>query len=371
MVAPLTPYYKQRIVRQPGTNTVLHEHYVSGFRQKRPYTVDTQVETGRGYSNGLYDSFILGIDSGSFPSDLRNEVSNRAYNKAIGELGDGSSFGATLTAERKETWGTVVDLITRAAMAAKAVKNGKLPQAAKILGIPYSEEVVSRQVHTRRRNGKRKRTITVRNKYLRLPDGHRVLKTTASGWLLWSYGVKPLAQDIYNGLDVLQRPIPTSDIVRVKATGNRSGRYSSSNGKEFSSTTILLSVGYSFKATVENPNLWLANRLGLINPAQWVLEAIPFSFVVDWFSNVSDVVNSFTDFAGLKITDQWVTTLVKRNYAYHNSNWDPPASHTGSSVHYTRRQASLTPKLRFAYERFSWQRGANAISLLVGFLPKR
>lgn len=369
MVAPFEPYFKQRIVRRPGTNLVIYEHYVSGIRQKRPYTVNTRVETGRGYSSGLYDSFILGIDSGSFPADLRDEVSNRAYNKAIGELGDGSSFGATLTAERKETWGTVVDLITRAALAAKAVKSGKLPQAAKILGIPYREEVVSRQVHTRRRNGKRKRTITVRNRYLRLPDGRRVLKTTASGWLLWSYGVKPLAEDIYNGMDVLQRPIPTLDIVKVKATGNRSGQYA--NGKEFSSTTISLSVGYSFKATVENPNLWLANKLGLINPAQWVLEAIPFSFVVDWFSNLSDVVNHFTDFAGLTITDQWVTTLVKRNYTYLNGNWDPPGSHTGSSVHYTRRQASLTPKLRFAYERFGWQRGANAISLLLGFLPGR
>lgn len=369
MVAPFEPYFKQRVVRQPDTNLIIHEHYVSGIRQKRPYTVNTQVEIGRGYSDGLYDSFILGIDSGSFPADLRNEVSNRAYDKAMGKLGDGSSFGATLTAERKETWGTVVDLITRAALAAKAVKNGKLPQAAKILGIPYREEVVSRRIHTRRRNGKRKRTITVRNKYLRLPDGRRVLKSTASGWLLWSYGVKPLAEDIYNGMDVLQRPLPTLDIVKVRAAGNRAEHYA--NGKEFSTLTISLSVGYSFKATVENPNLWMANKLGLINPAQWVLEAIPFSFVVDWFSNLSSVVNSFTDVAGLQITDQWVTTLVKREYSYHNGNWDPSASHTGSSVHYTRRQASLTPKLRFAYERFHWQRGANAISLLVGFLPGR
>ena len=370
MVAPLKPYSTSRVVRNPS-GVVIYERYVVGYRQRSPHTVNTAVETGTGYSNGLYDSFILGIDSGSFPSDLRNEVTNRAYEKAIGELGDGSSFGATLTAERKETFGMVVDLITRAGLAAKAVKSGKLPQAARILGIPYREETVSRRVHTRRRNGSRKRTITVRHTYLRLPNGRRVLKTTASGWLLWSYGVKPLAQDIYNGMDFLQRPLPSHDIVKVRATGNRAYRYSSSNGKERSSTSILLSVGWSFRATVRNPNLWAANKLGLINPAQWVLEAIPFSFVVDWFSNLSSVVNSLTDFAGLEITDQWVTTLVRRTYSYSNINWNPSASHDGSSVHYTRRKGSLTPKLRFAYERFNWQRGANAISLLVGFLPKR
>lgn len=370
MVAPLEPYSTNRVVRD-FHGTVIYERYVVGSRQRRPYTINTQVEIGVGRSSGLYDSFIMGIDSGSLPSDLRNEVTNRAYDKVIGKLGDGSSFGATLTAERKETFGTIVDLITRAGLAAKAVKSGKLPQAAKILGIPYREEVVSRQVHTRRRNGSRKRTITVRKKYLRLPDGRRVLKTTASGWLLWSYGVKPLAQDIYNGMDFLQRPLPDLEIIKERATGSRDSHYISGNGGEFSATTLLLSVGWSLKATVRNPNLWAANKLGLINPAQWVLEAIPFSFVVDWFSNLSSVVNSLTDFAGLEITDQWVTTLVKRTYAYTNTNWDPPASHRGSSIHYTRRMGSLTPKLRFAYERFNWQRGANAISLLVGFLPGR
>lgn len=370
VVEPLKPYSTNRVVRN-HSGIIVFEQVTVGYRQRRPYTVSTSMESGKGYSSGLYDAFILGIDSGSFPSDLRSEVTNRAYEKAIGELGDGSSFGATLTAERKETFATVVDLITRAGLAAKAVRSGKFPQAARILGIPYREETVSRRYYTRRRNGSRKRTITARKTYLRLPDGRRVLKTTASGWLLWSYGVKPLAQDIYNGMDFLQRPLPDRDIVKVRATGNRVLRYSSDNGKELDSATVSLSVGYSFRATVRNPNLWAANKLGLINPAQWVLEAIPFSFVVDWFSNLSAVVNSLTDFAGLEITDQWVTTLVKRSRSYHNSNWDPPANHTGSSVHYTRRQGSLTPTLRFAYERFNWQRGANAISLLMGFLPKR
>lgn len=114
--------------------------------------------------------------------------------------------------------------------------------------------------------------------------------------------------------------------------------------------------------TVNNPNAHLANQLGLLNPIQWINEAIPLSFVVDWFSNLSQVISQLTDFVGLDV----IKPITTRRFTGTEG-----VSHSGGSsekkffVH-KRKLEIPTAKLQFAYERFSWQRGLNAISLLIG-----
>jgi hypothetical protein len=101
----------------------------------------------------------------------------------------------------------------------------------------------------------------------------------------------------------------------------------------------------------------------LINPAQWFLEGVKLSFVVEWFSNLSQIVNHMTDFVGLKI-DRPVTT--SKSSVTHSEFY--PDYGYGSSRRRTIWKRNLEvpqARLRFAYERFSWQRGLNAISLLV------
>lgn len=99
------------------------------------------------------------------------------------------------------------------------------------------------------------------------------------------------------------------------------------------------------------------------------------SFVVDWFSNLSAVVSSFTDFVGLKVEKPCVNYYCYADeYFWTNNPWDPPVDQPRASrrlSRYTRRTLGLVlPKLTFSYERFQWQRGLNAISLLVGLLPR-
>lgn len=298
------------------------------------------------------------------------QAENKSYNKVVAKLGDASQLGSTLTSERRATWSTLVTILERALRAARSIKRMNFSSAARDLGLPYREVTVvkRRRVSTLTSRGRKTRVIRIKQTKFDWGTGRMRIKTLANGWLMYSYGVKPLAEDAYNAVDILQRPFPWSIVsgnATVKSHLYQSGPYSivRMDGSA--------SVRQSIHVRVDNPNLWLANRLGLVNPAQWILEGIPFSFVVDWFSNLSDVVNSFTDFVGL---ETWSPLYNMKFEVVHDFTAEPWAVPSQSIVRYTwtrRTRDFITPKIHFAYERFQWQRGANAISLLVGLLRSR
>lgn len=356
MVAPFKSYYRETKRTRPGPHgpQVLYLKTMSGVTQKPPFvdTAYTMIEMKR--LSGESDP-----SSWSVPS-LYNmvEARNQARAKFVNKLGDASSFGATLTAERKATWGTVVSGITRAALAAKAVSRGQLGKAARHLGLEPPVAVIKPPKGKKRRKGpgSGKYTTTL----YRLPGGKEGSQQLGNKWLWYSYGIKPLVGDIYNGMDVLQRPTPST---RVEGRGKTFMTFTST----YYINTFESSVRCSADVRVKNPNLWLANQLGLVNPVQWINEGIPFSFVLDWFSNLSQVISQLTDFVGLEIENP-ITTEV----CIQVETQKPPFSpYVKQRTTFSRTLTLPTAKLRFAYERFQWQRGANAISLLLQFLPKK
>lgn len=61
------------------------------------------------------------------------------------------------------------------------------------------------------------------------------------------------------------------------------------------------------KVKISNENLWLANRLGLVNPLTVAWDLVPWSFVVNMFLNVNQIVGALSDTVGLELTDGSVT----------------------------------------------------------------
>lgn len=377
MTYPLTPH--------ESIKATLRKRIVyTGLRQKKPYNLNTPArwdiredltEAVVGYPIDNWP----GMWSGAGSVSLYNETRNQAYNRFVNKLGDASQLGATATAERRKTCEMVTDIILRILKSAKLASRGRFMESFHVLGFPVQEKTIRtvryRKVTKtgtlkRRKVRKGKRYVSYKRVY-RMPNGREVAHTVAGGWLVWSYGVKPLQQDIYNLLDVLQRPLPYFTDVKVSATNQESQSPSPPDAAAF---THRLSVRYSAKVSVANPDLWLLNRLGLVNPAQWLLEGIQFSFVVDWFSNLSNVVNSWTDLVGLDITDPCVSERLETNeqksisYGYYG-----PVVLTRYKRVYLQRLPGTIPKpvLQFAWERVDWQRGANAISLIIALLLGR
>jgi hypothetical protein len=142
------------------------------------------------------------------------------------------------------------------------------------------------------------------------------LDLAANSHLEWIFGWVPLYEDIFAAMNVMTGPIPDH---YVKGTGKAywdwpvvsgspsSGYYAQALQHYTDRVTIGAKVGIS------NPNLWLLNRLGLINPAVVAWDLIPWSFVVGMFANVTQVLKGFSEFVGLDITGV-NTTYSQRGY---------------------------------------------------------
>lgn len=304
---------------------------------------------------------------------LTVRVTNALYKKFSDKLGDNSSFGASLTAELNQTVDLIAGTTLRLYQAARLVRKFDFQGAARILGLPYFERTRKKVFYTRLTAKTRGRRIVQRERVFTLPTGREVLKTLSNGWLMWSYGVKPLAQDISNALETLNKPLALDEKIVASAFSSATRTASAGGPPSTTDPTVTVhsgSVRGSCGAwvSVSNPNAHLLNKFGLTNPAEWVLEAIPFSFVIDWFSNLSVVVGSLTNYIGLTIKNPWLSLQFKASRSWFNlasGNY-----YFFDSFVFQRTLGLPEPKLRFEYERFQPQRALNAIALLVGFLPR-
>lgn len=314
---------------------------------------------------------------------MQVELDNALVKQFQNKLGDHSSFGATLTAELNSTVGTVAGIVLRAVKAARQIRKLDFAGAASTLGLPYRERTITKTRFRKRRKPLQKGegltggAVVSRRRVFTLPTGREVTKTLANGWLLYSYGVKPLMGDIYNAVETITRPLEYKEKVTASASVSRP--------ESEMTTEIYRGELYYYHRqlectlkgktgaliTVGNPNHRILSQMGLTNPVQWVIEAIPFSFVVDWFSNLSEVIGSFSAYEGLIIEDPWTSYLHSFNLKFVVINpYDNYVSNP-SGVTLIRNLKLPEVRLVFKYERFEPQRALNAISLLIGILPTR
>lgn len=244
----------------------------------------------------------------------------------------------------------------------KALKKLDFKAAAKELGVKQPP---------RRKKGSKRGLVN-----------RRGAKALSSNYLEFHFGWSPLVGDIGNSIDILQGGVPPYR-VSGRARSNWSSNSSALTKGVRTDTRVTItndweqSISIRAEVSVSNPNLWLANQMGFVNPAAVAWEAVPFSFVVDWFANVGDVLSSFTDFAGLNMTNVSVTTFskVKHNQTSYTRYWSySGVVHTtlftelSGGGAYCVRTAGSIPRPKFAikpFQGFSVRRGLAAISLLV------
>lgn len=194
----------------------------------------------------------------------------------------------------------------------------------------------------------------------------RGAKDTANNYLEFHFGWSPLVQDIYAATQVLQKPVPD---IRVLGKGRYVVKQTVvKNPGAFWTYDWLGPGSVSYRLQVEigvtNPNLWLANRMGIVNPAKVLFELVPYSFVLDWFVNVSDFLGGFTDFWGLTVKNPQFSRRVRctnRRLEYDGHAF------AGEIRYFDRVVGPLTGPILSL--RKPWQlsprRGAAAASLLV------
>lgn len=362
MTAPVTgPYEEVRITKGPPNIYGFKPDWVYRrriwYRQRKPYNLPlsydlqfyrvvsstsndgTDVDYYYGGNNGLNDSLVL-------------EAYNKAYSKFRAKLGEGAELGVSL-AERKQAMDMMTARLLQLGRFARSLRRLDFQGAAKELG----DSVV---------RSERFKKLSREQRFKR----HG--KAFGDTFLEFHFGWSPLVNDIGNAIDVLQGEIPNVH-VKVRAASQLlkwsnviSDNLPAQYWREDFREQCWCEIGSDVRQT--NPNLWLANQLGFVNPATLLWEVVPFSFVVDWFVNVSDFLSGFSDFAGVELTNTY-RTFKQKSQKFSVYQAAPTRLHDAvwEGLDIARRPGSLPgPSLRVKPAKaLSPSRGLTAISLLL------
>jgi hypothetical protein len=370
MVAPVTGPFTEEIGGSASDNLVNYYSYKSGYKQAPPHNLVTAYRRrigtvgSRSTTNPSMGARYIGANPCTIDlisSSTWNQVTSQCYERLKSKVSDRSALGVTLL-ELDQS----VEMIRRRALDlyrfGRQLVRGNLVGAARELKLAV------------------------------VPKGANVKKSFANNYLEFHFGWAPLVSDIHDAYNVLQSPIK-DQFVRASAKGadvsivytpltiTQSGAsYPSPYYAMDHSYRNVSSIGVRMGATVgvTNPNLWLANQLGLINPAVLVYEKIPFSFIADWFFNVQQFLELGTDWVGLSISNGWTTrhakstVVYKHLWLYQNSSGDKLDWATqnwwlnGTSSDVSRVSGLTLPTFGARpFKIWGWRRTAAAVSLLT------
>lgn len=308
-------------------------------------------------------SYYSAGDSGPLGARTRQEATNRAYNKFVQSLQDNrkAALGTSL-AEAGQARNMLVKRVEVVAEMWRAVRKRNVKAFLRLCTTDSTRPPRSP------RTPRRRPLTAYQVQAVKKSFGDRT-KTAADRFLEIHFGWSPLLQDIYDCVDVLQGPPPPHRSIRAK--GQAKGVWDLKEGvyTPLNKGRLDVSVVMGADAYLENPNLDLANRLGLVNLASVVWELIPFSFLVDWFISVGRFLESCTDFVGWRIENPF-TTIFRRAKGETARTQEPnPVNnyHQGHSSIYMTRELSL-PSYKLlipAFTGLSLTRGVTAVALLV------
>lgn len=290
---------------------------------------------------------------------------NRLYNKVKDYIVGQKSELMTSTVE----WKTSLDMITKRATtliaAYRALLRFDLPRVARLLALSEAD------------------FKKVRRKVKRVRRAPRPSELWLEYWMGWA----PLMGDIGNAIEVLTRPYPSekfsAGISYTKQRREKGGDPSFSNYSLDLRLKGRLAAYGKFRVT--NHNAGLADQLGFSNPVLTAWQVVPFSFIVDWFANVGQVLGALTDFVGLELYDTGVAykreTTV--NVAGVTCWWEGTGNKLSKRSWYHAQQGIIhtqgrnpgplpTPRLVVGLPKLSLTRAATSISLLYEiFLSKK
>lgn len=212
-----------------------------------------------------------------------------------------------------------------------------------------------------------------------LRDGKKLKpKDAASLHLEVIFGWVPLLQDIHAAVTTVIQTAPAYAWVKSSAKSNQSfssfasGPYNVDFSESYTKAEFNLTHSRGAEVSVSNPNVWLAERAGLLNPASVAWDLVPWSFVVNMFLNTGQLVNSITDFAGLNIGNGWATKKARGVATWHADRSKAyPNRYPGRNLYYacnekhTSTNAVSIPPLVFKVPQANWELAAMACSLFT------
>jgi hypothetical protein len=326
---------------QTDTNSLgVNLHYWAKVRrwQAAPFDLVLPYDFVMGdYRQNVYTNYFgSGLTGGAenmpdymYDPSYMIRASNQAYESLKGKISAQAQLGAAF-AELGQSYTMIEKAATTIVRSMRAVKKGQFGTAASILGMKAKPPSVSRK------------------------------KAWSDNWLEYHFGWTPLIGDCYEAAKVLSDP--KSTYVAQKGYGQDMHQYnifSSPPGNSVNTRDVGMCYYQCWQGcfieAVTNRTLNTLSQLGLLNPAVVAWEVIPFSFVADWFGNLGNVLQSFSDFAGVRLGGSYTSTLYRQtttrvtalNPGYPNPGNGRPMLANGSGVRFRRTPSLTGPVLSF------------------------
>lgn len=259
------------------------------MRQPKPYVTPLEFEFLRRSvlshrsSNPLH--YVECWEAPAYDTPNFNQALNKCYadfkDKVIGET---STWGVNLL-EMGKTMTMVKDRLVQLTKLALALKHGRWSEAYGI-------------------------SKTVNRDFKDPSNRKNFPKEFGKQWLEYHFGWEPLVKDIGAGVKTLAHSGGSESRVFVSRKSVQDESFFKTTPSPSYRSTIS-SVKSSFhmqaKVRIDNPNLYMLNSLGLVNPLSVAWELVPFSFVVDWFVPVGNFLSGWSDFLGLQLTQSFTT----------------------------------------------------------------
>lgn len=292
MVLPVSGVFVEE-----GTGLGPYYRRIEGYRQKKPYTLMLPLVMREGRfslyntlgsawydrTNGDFTYWCLQQCGGRAAPD------NNAYARFIGKAkGLTASLGQTL-GEHKAARDLVTSRSLQLLQLSSAILRRDFRRAYRIVKKPFSNKSFSRNI--------------------------------ADLYLEWSWGWSPMVTDLGQALEVLVDPVlpfyvraGSSEKFTINHTpftnsGTYFGEIYSMAYRERWLCDYYSSTGA--KVLVDNPNVVLANRLGLLDVVGSVWAVQPFSFIVDKYFNVGQMLASMTDLYGFQLSEEWKSRRMR------------------------------------------------------------
>lgn len=320
--------------------------------QKAPFNLILPYERKVGTSvwspnSGLYIGTPTAADqivTLLYDQNRMNRVANKCYEKLKDKVYKQAALGLNLV-ESRQAFGMVESRAKQLSKFTLQLVRRQFSQAAATLGLAA------------------------------VPRGVSVKKSFAANFLEFHFGWEPLFQDIYDFLEVWNKPVRVFDVERASAGERTTENYDRDFGQNTlrkGSVVVSYTSGQGFRVkAITDANLHSLDEWGVLNPLTLVWEVIPFSFVIDWFVNVGQVLASFSDYAGMTVeypfhVTKYTTSLSALYYNPVNPGEYKAMRNVATGSWTTRRAGLYAPTFAVKQLRFpSKTRATTAISLLV------
>lgn len=222
-------------------------------------------------------------------------------------------------AERKQTANLIITNVNRLVSVALAIKKGKLNHAHSLL---FNEGSL--------KNKGRLKDLLPGRKVLgkghkRRSDVPAAASNLSNYWLEYSYGWRPLLQDIYGAAELLANTYVINRPSVVTGVGKADKSYPLSSisrcgyvSTEWATSICEAKVKYIIGYRVDDEAAALMSSTGITDPALLAWELLPYSFVMDWFVPVGTYLSNLSATRGLVFDSGCIVRQLKED---HQTSW--------------------------------------------------